>query len=67
MFKKYSTPSYMVYGESGRYPLYATVYSRIISYWTDFIRHILNSFGFSNFWTGKYHNILKRILFCVFS
>jgi hypothetical protein len=31
---KSSTPSlYMVYGETCRYPLYVTVYSRIISYW----------------------------------
>lgn len=83
---KSSTPSYMVYGESGRYPLYVTVYSRMISYWTkmiqgqdnkivftvykylanqymynndcvnpwtDFIRHILDSCGFSNIWTEQ--------------
>lgn len=35
---KSSTPSYMVYGESGRYPLYVTVYSRMISYWTKMIQ-----------------------------
>ena len=30
---KSSTPSYMVYGESGRFPLHITVYGRMISYW----------------------------------
>jgi hypothetical protein len=30
---KSSTKSYMVYGETGRYPLYVTVYTRMISYW----------------------------------
>ena len=30
---KSSTPSYMVYGETGRYPLYVIVYTRMISYW----------------------------------
>lgn len=30
---KSSTPSYMIYGESGRFPLYIKVYSRMITYW----------------------------------
>ena len=30
---KNSTPSFMVYGETGRYPLYVTVYTRMISHW----------------------------------
>ena len=31
---KKSTPSFMVYGELGQYPLYIDIYSRIISFWT---------------------------------
>ena len=30
---KSSTPSYMVYGETGRFPLYISIYCRMISYW----------------------------------
>lgn len=30
---KSSTPSFMVYGETGRFPIYVNVYSRMISYW----------------------------------
>ena len=31
---KKTTPSFMVYGELGQYPLYIDIYSRIISFWT---------------------------------
>lgn len=31
---KSSTPSYMVYGETGRFPLCINVYTRMISYWS---------------------------------
>lgn len=44
---KSSTPSYMVYGESGRYPLYVTVYSRMISYWTKMIQGQENKIVFT--------------------
>ena len=30
---KSSTPLYMVYGETGRFPLYVIIYSRMVSYW----------------------------------
>ena len=30
---KSSTPTYMVYGETGRFPLYVTLYTKIICYW----------------------------------
>ena len=30
---KSSTPAYMVYGETGRFPLYISVYCRMITYW----------------------------------
>ena len=30
---KSSTPSYMVYGEPGRFPLSVTIYTRMITYW----------------------------------
>ena len=30
---KSSTPSYMVYGETGHFPLYISIYCRMISYW----------------------------------
>ncbi|XP_061167256.1 uncharacterized protein LOC133176104 [Saccostrea echinata] len=30
---KSSTASYMVYGETGRFPLYINIYTRMISYW----------------------------------
>ena len=31
---KSSTPNYMVYGETGRFPLYVTAYTRMICYWS---------------------------------
>lgn len=34
---KKSTPSFIVYGELGRYPLYVYVKSRMISYWSSII------------------------------
>ena len=34
---KSSTPTYMVYGETGRFPLYVTAYTRIIRYWTKLL------------------------------
>jgi hypothetical protein len=30
---KSSTPAYMVYGEAGRFPLYISIYCRMITYW----------------------------------
>jgi hypothetical protein len=33
---KSSTPSYMVYGELGRYPIDIDIKVRTISYWADF-------------------------------
>jgi hypothetical protein len=34
---KNATPSYMVYGETGRFPIYINVYCRMISYWVKFL------------------------------
>jgi hypothetical protein len=34
---KSSTPSFMVYGETGRYPLYVTVYTRMASFWAKLL------------------------------
>ena len=34
---KKSTPSYMIYGELGRKPLYIHVYTRMVSYWADLV------------------------------
>jgi hypothetical protein len=34
---KSSTPSYMINGESGRFPLYIKAYSRMITYWKKII------------------------------
>ena len=33
LYLKSSTPNYMVYGETGRFPLSVIIYSRIVSYW----------------------------------
>jgi hypothetical protein len=35
---KSSTPSYMVYGESGRFPLSITIHSRMVSYWAKILQ-----------------------------
>jgi hypothetical protein len=34
---KSSTPSFMVYGETGSYPLYVTVYTRMASFWAKLL------------------------------
>lgn len=34
---KSSTPNYMVYGETGRFPLYVIVFTRMVSYWCKLI------------------------------
>lgn len=34
---KSCTPSYMVYGETGRFPLYITIFTRMISFWANII------------------------------
>jgi len=38
-----STPSYMIYGELGRYPMDIDIKVRIISYWTRLITGSQNS------------------------
>ena len=32
------TPSALVYGETGRYPLYVNIYTRSINYWLNLVR-----------------------------
>ena len=32
------TPSALVYGETGRYPLYISIYTRCIKYWLNLVR-----------------------------
>ena len=34
---KSSTPTYMMYGETGHFPLYVTVYTRMICYWNKLL------------------------------
>jgi hypothetical protein len=34
---KNSTPSYMVYGETGRFRIYINMYTRMISYWVKLL------------------------------
>lgn len=34
---KSCTPSYMVYGETGRFPLHITIFTRMISFWANII------------------------------
>ena len=34
---KSSTPAYMVYGETGRFPLYISIYCRMISHWAKLL------------------------------
>jgi hypothetical protein len=39
---KTSTPNYMIYGESGRYPVEIDIKIRIISFWAKIIRGIMD-------------------------
>jgi hypothetical protein len=60
---KSSTPSYMVYGEHGRFPLYVYVYTRMISYWAKLtsgnenkIVHILYKYPYTQYGNGEFKN-----------
>ena len=50
--QKKSTPSFMVYGETGTFPLKIDIESRIISYWTNLI----------DFNTNRLSNMIYHIL-----
>ena len=71
---KSSTPSYMVYGETGRFPLYVIIYSRMVSYWAKLFtgpenkivytlyKYLLSQYNNENFknpWIECIHNILN--------
>ena len=38
---KSSTPDYMVYGETGRFPLYISIHCRMISHWAKLLTFIV--------------------------
>ena len=44
---KKTTPSYMVHGEIGAFPLYIDIYSRMISFWTKLVNNGKNEIAFS--------------------
>jgi hypothetical protein len=54
---KNSTPSYMVYGETGCFPIYINMYSKMISYWVK----LLSDDGL------KIVNVLYRFLYTQYS
>jgi hypothetical protein len=49
---KSSTPSYMIYGELGRYPLEIDIKSRIISFWAKLL-------------SGKLSKIIYDLCYCM--
>jgi hypothetical protein len=51
-----STPSFMVYGELGRMPLYINIYKRMIAYWHKIRTHCAPSI--------KLSNIICNYLYC---
>jgi hypothetical protein len=78
---KSSTPSCMVYGETGRFPLYIYVYTRMISYWAKLtsgnenkIVHILYKYSYTQYRNGEFkiqlstveHKVCKHSLSIVF-
>ncbi|XP_056016752.1 uncharacterized protein LOC130053469 [Ostrea edulis] len=70
---KSSTPSFMVYGETGRFPIYINVYSRMISYWATLLQgcdfkivNVLHKFLHTQYLNGTVKNpwfeCIQRIL-----
>ena len=49
---KKSTPSYMVYGESGAYPLKVDIQARIVSFWTNLL----------DFNSGKLSSMIYKVI-----
>jgi hypothetical protein len=69
---KTSTPSYMVYGELRRYPIYIYIKIRTVCYWANenhnmqfscicFVKQIFNECGFSNIWETEHFNNIEYL------
>lgn len=54
-----TTPNFMIYGETGRYPLYIIVYTRIITYWGKMLISPENKIVYTDIY---FHNILIAIV-----
>ena len=49
---KTSTPNFIVYGETGVYPIYIDIYCRMISFWATLVSGPLTKLSYSMYLTG---------------